>query len=66
MQTTIAGLDKGLIRKAKRRIKHQVSSGVKQPRVRLEKGESKGIYRFKHYEVEVPFRLDSLNRVYFK
>lgn len=63
MQNTLSGLDKKTIQKARNRIKRQFLKGTKQPRVRLT--EKKGIYKFKHYVHEVPFRVDSLGRTYW-
>lgn len=57
-------VSKEMILKAKKRIKSQFNTGEKQPRVRLERGANKGVYRFKHYICEIPFKLDSLGRVY--
>lgn len=58
-------ISKEAVTKARKRIKRQFLTGKKQPRVRLSKGEKKGVYNFKHHICVKSFKVDSLGRTYF-
>jgi hypothetical protein len=57
-------VDKETINKARKRIKRQFLTGLKEPRVKVLEGK-KGVYIFKHHVNEVEFRVDALGRAYF-